>query len=170
MSYFLLPAPHPPSPIILHHISFQRIHFNVITLLNLAWHSGGQEVAVCSTTAVLLVYATDQAKWLPQGPGSGTSRIYLYKNDTPRTYRIVSRNAQDKSVKISRDGCMGVCACEIAAGRKGNLLLIYSTPSTLHNTSVGTKHTLLHRLIFSCDFAPHLLPTMSHLLPILLSR
>jgi hypothetical protein len=64
-------------------------------LADLTQHS---ETAVTNITATLLVYSTENAKWQAQGPGNGVSRIYLYKTETPRSYRIVSRNAQDKSV------------------------------------------------------------------------
>lgn len=54
-----------------------------------------------TVNATLLVYSTDTAKWVPQGPGNGMSRVYLYKNEATRSYRIVSRNSQDKSVSNS---------------------------------------------------------------------
>jgi hypothetical protein len=57
------------------------------------------ETAVVQTTACLLMY-TAEGKWAPQGPANGMSRIYLYRNESPRAYRIVSRNAQDKAVSV----------------------------------------------------------------------
>ncbi len=81
---------------------------------------------MCTVNAALLVYATEQAKWVPQGPGNGMSRIYLYKNEATKSYRIVSRNTQDKQVRLRQsplltmEGQLQFSTCEINHLQQGD--------------------------------------------------